>query len=471
MKVKQIFRVVALVILSASAVMAVPLFVALFCGENVLPLMLSLLVGVTFSVLTLFFCRSHSSISLTVPEGCASTVLSWLVVTLIGSLPFYLSGSVPSFTDAFFETMSGFTTTGATILTDIESLPKSLLLWRSLTHLLGGMGIIVLSLAIMPFLGAKSLAMYKAEVPGVTAGKVAPRLHSTALLLWLVYVGLALAETVLLMFGGMTLFDAFCHSCSTVATGGFSTKNASVAHFNSSYIQAVITVFMFLSGVNFSLFFLLPSGKFREFLADEEFRTYAGIIAASFVMIWLFTGRNAIFSIVSVITTTGFITDDFDTWPDFCRFILLMLMFVGACGGSTGGGFKVSRIVILFRQMKCELLRLLHPRAVICPRMDGQVIRGVTLGNVSAFLVLYLLLTFLAVMISTACGVDLVSSITGVITCISNVGPGLGNLGPVRNFAWLPDTVKWTLSLCMLCGRLELCAVFMIILPEKFLWR
>ena len=480
MKIKLVFRVLSLICLIVSCAMIFPLALALYDGSyDAGAFVLAMASGTVFSVSLLIFSGKEDGV-MGIREGVGVTGFSWISASIIGALPLWFSNAVPSYADAFFETMSGFTTTGATVLTHIEALPRGLLLWRSLTHLMGGMGIIVLGLAVLPFLGVSGMEMYRAEVPGVTAGKVTPRLHQTAMRLWGVYVGLTLAETVLLMLGGMTVFDAFCHSCSTIATGGFSTKDASIAHFKSGYIQWVIIIFMFLAGVNFSLYFLIPMRKFRDIFADEELRGYVKITVVSSLAIalclWVtgtlkgaeYTVRQSFFHIVSVMTTTGFIVEDYDLWPEFAKFIIITVMFIGASGGSTGGGCKVSRFIIIGRQLKTETLRLLHPRAVITPRMDGKPIPQSTMASATAFFVLYMLLLVVSTLIMTAFGIDILTSFTGVLTCLSNVGPGLSKLGASENFAWLPGFVKWLLSFCMLAGRLELFAVIMLFLPGTY---
>lgn len=481
MKIRVVLRVLAFVCLVVSVAMIFPLCLALYDGSyDVLAFTLSLLAGVALSSVILWRSSGEDLSVMGIREGVGVTGFSWIIASLVGALPYWISGGVPSYTDAFFETMSGFTTTGSTILTNIEALPRGLLLWRSLTHLMGGMGIIVLSLAVLPFLGVSGMAMYKAEVPGVTAGKLTPRLHQTAAMLWGVYIFLVLSETLLLMAGGMTLFDAFCHSCGTIATGGFSTKNSSIAHFTSPYIQWVIIIFMFLSGVNFSLYFLIPQKRFREIFSDEELRSYVIIVILAVLAISLclfmtgmfsgieYTVRQSFFHVVSVMTTTGFIIEDYDTWPEFTNFIIVILMFIGASGGSTGGGCKVSRFLITARQLKVEIQKLLHPRAVITPRMDGRPIPQSTMDSAGAFFILYMLILGTSTLITTAFGIDILTAFTGVMTCLSNVGPGLDALGAVKNFAWLPDMVKWLFSFCMLAGRLELFAVILLFLPSTY---
>lgn len=481
MKIRTVFRVLSLICLVVSFAMIPPTCIALYDhSHDALAFVVSMLAGIGLSVMLYWPNRKDSSMFMGIREGVGVTGFSWIIASLLGALPYWLSGSVPGYTDAFFETMSGFTTTGATIMTDIESLPRGILLWRSLTHWMGGMGIIVLSLAVLPFLGVGGMEMYKAEVPGVSAEKVTPRLHQTAIRLWSVYVFLTLLETVLLMLGGLSLFDAFAHSCSTIATGGFSTKNNSIAYFTSPYIQWVITIFMFASGINFSLYFLLPLGKFREFSADEELRAYFCIvISASLAMsiALYFSGmssgvestlRRTFFNVVSVMTTTGFVIEDYNLWPEFTRFLFVLLMFIGASGGSTGGGCKVSRFQILGRQLGTEIQKLLHPRAVITSRYNGKPIAKSTMDSSAAFFVLYMLILSVSTIITTAFGIEFLTAFTGVLTCLSNVGPGLNLLGPVENFAWLPGVVKWLFSFCMLAGRLELFAVFLLFLPGTY---
>ena len=457
-----------------------PLFIAIHDGTGeALSFFLSITIIVTATSLILYLTR-NTNLTIGIREGVGITVFSWLAASAAGALPYVISGSTANYTDAFFETMSGFTTTGATIFVDIEALPRGILLWRSLTHWLGGMGIIVLSLAVLPFLGVSGMEMYKAEVPGVTAEKITPKLSQTALRLWGVYVFLTLLETLLLAAGGMTFFDAFCHSCSTIATGGFSTKNNSIAYFSSPYIQWVIIIFMFLSGVNFSLYFLIPLKKFREIFMDEEFRTYALItLFSAFIMSaalyfgGLFRGiedtlRRTLFHTVSIMTTTGFITEDYDLWPEVTKFMIIILKFMGASGGSTGGGCKVSRFLIIGKQVKAEISHLLHPRAVITPRMNGKPIGRATMNGAAAFFALYMFILAVCILITTAFGIDIMTSFTGVLTCLSNVGPGLNLLGPVENFLWLPAFVKWLFSMCMLAGRLELFAVVLLLMPSTY---
>ncbi|MBQ7151214.1 MAG: TrkH family potassium uptake protein [Synergistaceae bacterium] len=479
MKIKTVLRVLSLICLVVSFAMLPPLLLEIYdWGHDISSLSMSMMTGIILSWI-LYSSSGTENLSMGIREGVGVTGFSWLTASALGALPYWFSGAA-SYTDAFFETMSGFTTTGATIFTNIEGLSRGILLWRALTHWMGGMGIIVLSLAVLPFLGVSGMEMYKAEVPGVTAEKVTPRLHQTAIRLWSVYVFLTLFETVLLYFGGMSFFDAFAHSCSTIATGGFSTKNNSIAYFTSPFIQWVIIIFMFASGVNFSLYFLLLQKNFRGFTEDEEFRSYVTIIllSAGAISLALFIAgkfdrveyivRQSLFHVVSVITTTGFIVEDYNLWPEITKFIFILLMFIGASGGSTGGGCKVSRFLILGHQLKAEIWKLLHPRAVITARMNGKPIPRGTMDSAGAFFVLYMFIFVVSTLITTAFGIDVLTAFTGVLTCLSNVGPGLNALGPVENFAWLPGLVKWLFSFCMLAGRLELFAVLLLFMPGTY---
>ncbi len=480
MDIKFCSRTLSLISVIVSAGMIPPLILGISDGTGeALPFCLSISTGVFLSVLLWKYSGTDGKLYSGIREGVVVTGYSWVIASMIGAMP-YWTGGYCSYSDGFFETMSGFTTTGATIFADIESLPRGILLWRSITHWIGGMGIIVLSLAVLPFLGVSGMEMYKAEVPGVTAGKVSPRLHQTAVMLWAVYILLTVTEAVLLVLGGMSVFDAVCHSFSTIATGGFSTKNSSVAYFRSSYIEWVIIIFMFLSGVNFSLYFSLLRKDLRGMLKDGEFQGYISLALISSVLIGIslyvsgifdeagYIMRQSFFHVVSVMTTTGFIVEDYDKWPEFAKFVIIILMFVGASGGSTGGGCKVSRFMILGCCLKAEVKKLLHPRAVITARFDGKPLAQDTLNSAMSFFVLYMLMLGICTLILTAFGLDILTAFTGVLTCLSNVGPGLNRLGATEHFAWLPDIVKWILSFCMLAGRLELFAVFLLFLPGTY---
>lgn len=466
-------KVLSLICIVVCAGMLPPLAMAADCPAEALPFLLAIVSGMALSAVLWVF-SGKRDFHIGIREGIGITGFSWIIASVIGAMPYWFSGAA-GFTDAFFETMSGFTTTGATIFTDIESLSKSILLWRSLTHWIGGMGIIVLSLAVMPFLGVSGMEMYKAEVPGITAGKVTPRLHQTAVRLWTLYIILTFTEAVLLTAGGMSVFDAVCHSFSTIATGGFSTKNNSIAYFTSPYIQWVIIIFMFLSGINFSLYFA-P----KTIIYDAEFKGYffLALISSTAIAICLYlngvfdgieyTLRQSFFHVVSVMTTTGFIVEDYDLWPEFTKSIIIMLMFVGASGGSTGGGCKVSRIMIVLSSVKRELNKQLHPKAIVSMRYNGKATGEETLNSSEGFFVLYMLILCVGTLVITAYDIDILTGFTAVLTCLSNVGPGLSRLGATEDFSFLPESVKWLLSFCMLAGRLELFAVFLLFWPGTY---
>ncbi|SMO85731.1 trk system potassium uptake protein TrkH [Saccharicrinis carchari] len=414
-------------------------------------------------------------------EGYIIVSMVWVVFSFFGLLPFYLSGAIPSFTDAFFETMSGFTTTGSTILNDIEALPHGILFWRSLIQWLGGMGIIVFSLAILPFLGVGGMQLYVAEVPGPVAEKLSPRIADTAKRLWGIYVIYTVIETLLLWAGGMSLFDAVCHSFTTMATGGYSTKQDSIAFYDSAYIQYVIILFMFVAGINFTLSYSLLHGRVRRVFRDEEFRYYLGfvLVVSLFVAAVLFISgdvtqverafRDALFQVVSVITTTGYATADYLVWFPTLSIIMFMLMFIGGSAGSTGGGIKVVRIVLLLKNAYFELKRLIHPNAVIPVRFNSKSVSPTVITNVLAFIVIYMLIVGVSMVIMSFMGYDLDTSIGAVATCIGNIGPGLGEVGPAATFSHIPDSGKWFLSFLMLLGRLEIFTVILLFSP--YFWK
>ncbi|MCB0049912.1 MAG: TrkH family potassium uptake protein, partial [Caldilinea sp.] len=412
--------------------------------------------------------------------GFAIVTFGWLLASAFGALPFVFSGAVPSYTDAFFETISGFTTTGATILTDIEAVPSGILFWRSFTHWLGGMGIILLSLAILPFLGVGGMQLFKAEVPGPVADKLTPRVTQTAKILWAVYILLSVAETALLMLGGLSLFDALCQTFGTMATGGFSTKNASIAAFPSPFVQWVIIIFMFLAGANFALHYRFAFRGWKIYRDDREFLVYVTIIGLASALIYVAnTGvwrnfgepaiRDTVFQVVSIQTTTGFITADYEQWPMLSQLVLFLLMFVGGSAGSTGGGIKVLRIYLLLKFVLAEFSRLLHPHAIIPVRVRQQTIPRDVVMNVLGFFVLYILIFAGGTLLIAAMGYDVATSFGAVAATLGNVGPGLGEVGAIDNYAHFPPIGKWILSFFMLLGRLELYTVLILFVPAY--WR
>ncbi|MDD3813629.1 MAG: TrkH family potassium uptake protein [Desulfocapsaceae bacterium] len=410
-------------------------------------------------------------------DGFAIVVLSWVGLAFLGALPYFFSGKIPSFIDCYFESMSGFTTTGSTILSTIEILPHSVLFWRALTHWLGGMGIIVLTLAILPLLGIGGMQLFQAEMPGPTKDRLAPRIQDTARILWSVYVLLTVVEIVLLMLGGVDFFDAMCHSFATLATGGFSNHSLSIAAYNSAYVEGVVIFFMFLAGVNFSLHFHFLRGRLNAFWQNEEFRLYLGLIIGSTILIMVanfFSGtvtsfgrnlRDVLFQVVSIITTTGFGTADFELWPPVCKVMLVALMFIGGCSGSTSGGIKVVRVLLFFKYAHLQLHRLVHPRQVGTIKLGAVKVPQEVLIGILGFLALYIAFFMFAALMVTATGVDIVTGTTAVVATLNNVGPGLQLVGPTQNFGHLPGLAKIVLIFCMLAGRLELYTVAVLLTP------
>lgn len=473
MRIRPVLSVIGFLLVAIGIAMLSSLGFALQFDEDIAPILWSGISTMVFGSVMLFFLRKDTVEELGLREGFAIVTFGWIIAPLFGSLPFMISGAIPSFTDAYFETISGFTTTGASILTDVESLPRWLLYWRSLTHWLGGMGIIVLSLAILPLLGIGGMQLYKAEFAGPTKDKLTPRIAETARLLWGVYLLLTVLEMLLLMGGGMSFFDAVCHAFATIATGGFSTKNASIAAFHSAYIEWVITVFMLLSGTNFTLHFALLKGEFR-YLRDDEFVFYlvsfliaSGIVAVSILVMSTSTDletavRHSAFSLASVMSSTGFVAADFALWAPIAQITILFMMFPGACGGSTGGGMKNIRVLLLLKAAMNEIKKLIHPKLVVPIRHNGRMVEPEILFTIAGFMILYLITFSTSTILLTATGLDLVTSFSAAVAAMSNVGPGLGSVGPTANYAHLTDFAKWILGACMLLGRLEIYTVFVL---------
>jgi trk system potassium uptake protein len=409
-------------------------------------------------------------------EGFIIVALVWIVFSFFGSLPYILSNSIPNFTNAFFETISGFTTTGSSILTDIEALPHGILFWRSLTQWLGGMGIIVLSLAILPVFGIGGMQLFVAEVPGPAPDKLSPRIKQTAKTLWVIYLVFTLSETLLLWLGGMSLYDAICHSFTTMATGGFSTKQASIAHWPSPFIQYVIVAFMFLAGTNFTLSYLALKGNFKSVFKNEEFKYY-GIFILGFTVVisvgLLITTelgiekafRDSLFQVVSILTTTGYATTDYLLWTPFLTILIFALFFFGGSAGSTGGSIKIMRIVLLLKNSYYELRRLIHPHAIIPVKFNKRSVDSKIINNVLAFFMLYFLIFGISTVLFTIIEPDMESAMGAVATSLGNIGPGLGNVGPAENFLHISSIGKWFLSFLMLLGRLELFTILILFSP------
>ena len=417
-----------------------------------------------------------------VSDACVIVTFTWIVASVIGAMPMLLSKAVPTFTDAFFEAMSGFTTTGANMVTKPELAPRGVLLWRSLTHWLGGLGIIVTSLAILPLVGISGIELYKAESPSPTPEKMTPRLHKTALYLWEIYAALTFIEAALLCFFGMTPFEAVTYSFSTLATGGFAVHYNSIAHYASPAIEWVIIVFMFLAGVNFTLHFLLLKDGPSAYWKDDEFRVFAFIVAFIAVVCavtllrcgietsWLTSLRHSLFQTLTLITTTGFGVSDTAPWPMGLKFLLLMAMFIGGCAGSTGGGIKVLRCIMVWKSMGNSLEKVLHPRRLVYVWINGKPQKSDVIATVLAFFAQYMILTAITTGMMCAFGYDMLSALSGALSCLSNVGQGLGEFCTSGSgYAVIPDLGKWVLAAAMLIGRLELTTVLALLLPS--MWR
>lgn len=443
---------------------------------TIVPIGLSILLTFSAGALLYVFNIKQKQENISIKEGYLIVSMSWIMISFAGALPFYLSNAIPSFTDAFFESISGFTTTGASILQDIEAVPKSLLFWRSMTHWIGGMGIIVLSVAILPILGIGGMQLFAAEAPGTTPVKLHPHIRSTAKRLWVIYVFLTMVQTLLLMLGGMDLFNSLNHSFSTLATGGFSTQNNSIAGY-SPYIQYIVTLFMILAGTSFVLHYFLLKGNFKKLGTNSELKFYLLVLTVFTAVIT--TGviittnlkleeafRQSLFQAVSIATTTGFATTDYLEWNGFLWFLIFMLMFTGGCIGSTGGGLKMIRILVLIKNTRLELKRLLHPMAIIPLKLEKRNIPEGIASNFLAFFFLYIIVFFAGAAVMSMFGLDFKSSIGASIASLGNIGPAIGQLGPADNYSFLPAGAKWVLSFLMLLGRLELFTVLLLFSPS-----
>ena len=528
-------RAVAYAVGKLMQILALVLFVPLFCSlldypdlsiaqiacqPEVIGFIFSIVLSAAIGSLLSFLTKSERS-NQGVREGFGIVSLGWVCLTFLGSFPFlfYFAHSYTDvnfsiifkcFTDSYFEIMSGFTTTGATILTDVEALPHSLLFWRSFTHWLGGMGIITLAIVVFPAMGISGYQMFKGEVPGPTTDRLLPKLAGTAKILWGVYLLMTVAETVLLWVGGMNLFDSLCHTFGTLATGGFSTKNASIGYYQSEYIEWVITVFMFLAGVNFLVHYNVLCGNFKTLKQNSELHFYSGTLLVAIVLVAMslfHTGlqdkervsthyhptqvsqldieehrqeesaryenvyqciRSAVFQVVAITTTTGYTTADYDLWPNMCRYMLLILMFWGACAGSTGGGMKMVRIMVVFKTAWREIKKVAKPRLIESIRVGDSIVSGSKVINIMAFICLYLIIFTGMTFFMSFFIPDLMTAIASVAATINNIGPGLSGVGPVENYSWIPLGGKWILIACMILGRLEIFTVLVILRPSTW---
>jgi trk system potassium uptake protein TrkH len=477
MRVSAVFHFQGLLALLVGGSMLLPLAVSLLYGEgDAGAFAISILISGAIGTL-LFWPMRGKVQSVTRREAFAIVSLGWLIASALGAIPFMLAGTFSSYLDAYFETMSGFTTTGASVLADIEAEPHGILLWRSFTQWLGGVGIVVLFVAIFPLLGVGAAQLYEYEAPGPPSERITPRIRETAKILWLIYLAFSATEWLLLMVVGMSPYDALNHMFATMATGGYSTKNTSVAFYQSPWVDYVIGVFMLAAGVNFSLYYLVWRRNPGKMIADREFRFYLFLVAASVALIVLDLMANrgfnpvegvryAFFQVSSIQTTTGFATADFNLWPPLSQAILVALMFVGGSSGSTGGAMKVIRIWVLLKFAYREIYIAFHPRAILPLKIAGKPVSEKVLHEVLGFSILYILLFVAATIFLTIFGLDLVTSFTAVAATLGNVGPGLALVGPVANYSQLPDAVKAVLTFCMFAGRLELWTVFVLLRPS-----
>lgn len=465
---KIIFAILAIVGVS----FIIPIITAICCNEYqmIFPFVIPMTVSIGCFLIVYAFSKGRP-IKLNIKSTFLIVAIGWIATSLFGALPFYLSGYFASFTDTVFESVSGFTTTGATILSNVEVLPRSLNMWRCQTHWLGGMGIVALTVALFPLLGVGGFQLIKAETTGPEKGKVTPKITTTAKVLWLIYLLFTVIQTVLLMIAGMDFIDALCHSFSTLGTGGFSTKNASIGHYDSPFIDWICIVFMFLAGTNFSLFFYMFARKFSEVKKNSEFKSYGLIVLCVIVLITLIvfpqyknifeTIRYVSFQVLSIMTTTGFSTFDYTLWVPAAQFLIFILYFIGGSSGSTSGSIKVIRWVILGKQLKNEMMRSLHPHGIFSIRLNGKVGRKDVVFNVAAFITCYFLMLCIISFLGTFFNLDLFTAFSGALTMLGNVGPAFGNLGPSFNCGYLEPGLKWIYMFAMLAGRLELYTLLM----------
>jgi len=470
-----VIRVLSFLLIVESIFMLSGIGFSIYYNESVFPLLLSAIITGSIGLIAWLITRKNDKKSIGKREGYLIVSLTWVIISLFGTLPFILSDTIVNFTDAFFETMSGFTTTGATILIDIEAVPKGILYWRAMTHWIGGMGIIVLTVAILPFLGIGGLQLMIAEMPGITPDKLHPRITETAKRFWAIYVIFTVAEVILLWLGEMNFFDSVCHSFATMATGGFSTQNDSIAGF-MPYTQYIIILFMFIAGTNFTLHYFVMHRQIKKAAANEEFKMYFWIIAtvSIFIAIGLVISmgfnvesafRDSIFTVVSIITTTGFVTADYSLWPSFLWMLIFALMFIGGSAGSTGGGVKIIRHLLLIKNSFLEMKRSIHPQAIIPVKYNGKSVTQQIIFNVMAFFLIYILIFSFGTLMLSLLGYNLETSIGATIASLGNIGPGIGDVGPVDNYAFFKPVAKWLLSFLMLLGRLELFTVLIVISP------
>ncbi len=472
-----VFRLLGKMLMVTSALMVLPLIVSIiYKEESYTAFLLSIGISLAIGFPLMTFCKTEDRV-IYAKEGFVIVALSWICMSAVGALPFVLSGEIPSYVDAFFETVSGFTTTGASILNDVEALSYGTLFWRSFTHWVGGMGVLVFIMAIIPASTDRSIHILRAEVPGPIVGKLVPKMRDTAIILYLIYIVLTVVEIVMLLLGGMPLYDSIVHSFGTAGTGGFGIKSDSIASY-SPYLQWVITVFMMIFGVNFNLYYLILTKKLKSVFRSEELWTYIGIGIVSTVVIAFNirdmyssvaeTLRISSFQVATIVTTTGYATTDFNLWPDLSKTILLLLMFVGSCAGSTAGGFKISRVILLFKMIKREIKSLIHPRAVGVVRFEGKKVDDPVLKSLSAYFAIYVACFIGIFLLISFDGFDIVTNFSASAACFNNIGPGLNAVGPAANYAGYSVFSKLVLSLAMLLGRLEIYPILFVM--SRYAW-
>lgn len=479
------FRIIthylAMVLLLQTAFMLPHMGFSLYSGELVAARGFAVSTAITAAAAILCRCVKYNrDKTVYIKDGFVVVAICWIALSLTGALPFFFSGEIPFFLDAVFESTSGYTTTGATILRNVEAMSRGMLMWRSFTHWIGGMGVLIFLMAIIPTLsgGEHSVSMMKAESPGPAPGKLVPKLRQSSKILYSIYIALTLLEIVFLLFGGMPLYDSIVHAFATAGTGGFGMKNTSIAYYNSAYLEIVIAIFMVLFGINFNMYYFLLVRNFSGILKNQELRVYLSIIAVSTVLVTINvatiyssvqeTVRHAFFQTSSLMTSTGFASVNFDLWPTFSKAILFTLMFIGACGGSTGGGLKVSRIIILFREAKRILFRMVHPRSVEVVKLDGKTVDKTVVHSVNAYLSTFMMIFFISVVIVAWNGFDFESTLSAVIACLNNIGPGFGVVGPMGGFADFSVLSKIVLTLDMLLGRLEIYPILVLCSPRTW---
>ena len=479
MNFRMIGQVVGRVLCIEAALMLLPMIAAVVYGESPVPFLIT--IGITGGIGLVMWRTRAKSGGITARDGFLIVGLSWIAMSLLGAIPCVLTGDLPNDVDALFETISGLTTTGASIVTSPEAMTRGGMFWRLFTHWIGGMGILVFVMAVLPMSGNRSMHIMRAEVPGPTVGKLVPRIRKTATILYLLYIALTVVEAALLFAGGMSVYDALLHAFATAGTGGLSTRALSIGYYNSAYIDIVVGVFMMLFGINFSLYYLILLGNIRTALRNEELRWYLGIVAFAVITIALdirgiyggFFGalRYAFFQVTSIISTTGFATADFNLWPEYSKFLLVLLMFVGGCAGSTAGGLKLSRVMLLFKSCTVEVKKMLRPRCIEEVRLDGKPVDGQTVYNALTYFTFYIIILLLAGLLVSLDGLDFTTNFTASLSCLSNIGPGLSLVGPTGSFAVFSPRSKIVLMICMLLGRLEIFPLLLLFVPFTWRWK